>query len=253
LNFEPLIKLPRVTLSVPIAAGLCWTGGGPWVYEEKIDGEAALLSAEGCQLRSSRRRLPGELPAAIAGCTFAGELVTRTSNIQQATFWAFDLVAADGQDLRRRPLRERRAWLRELWPSFPGWMRPIPEGRGGEFLEAVLANGGEGIVAKHVESRYGEPEAWVKCKDQTEDCIVDELHPIRRSARLVQWERFKVQGPKSKVDCGWVSLYGRRLGCVRVGDVVEVRCHHSRHASGRLREARILRIRSDKLAEECLI
>ena len=168
------------------------------MYEEKKDGERAMVSAGGCQLRNSRRLLPGPLPVALGGCVFDGELCA-------GTYWAFDLVMADGQDLRRRPLRERRTWLAGLRPLFPQWMLPIPEGRGGEFLEAVLAHGGEGIVAKHVESRYGELEAWVKCKDSTEDCIVAELHQVKQSARLEQLTAAGV------VDCGWVSLCGRRL------------------------------------------
>jgi ATP-dependent DNA ligase len=216
-----------------------WTGAGPWVYEEKKDGVRALVSIEGCGLRNSRRPLPGPLPLALGGCVFDGELCA-------GTYWAFDLVVADGQDLRRRPLRDRRIWLRELRSAFPSWMLPIPEGRGGEFLEAVLAHGGEGIVAKHIDSRYGEPDAWVKCKDRTEDCIVAELHQVKRSARLEQL------APAGVLDCGWVNLSGRRLQAVQVGDVVEVKCNHLRHASGRLREARILRVRADKLAAECL-
>jgi hypothetical protein len=234
-----VIPFHPITVAVPLAAGQKWTGGGPWVYEEKKDGVRALLSIDGCQLRNSRRPLPGPLPVALGGCGFDGELCA-------GTYWPFDLVMADGQDLRRRPLRERRTWLAELRPAFPAWMHPIPEGRGGEFLEAVLARGGEGIVAKHIDSRYGEPDAWVKCKDRTEDCIIAELHQVKSSARLEQL------APAGLIDCGWVCLYGLRLAGLQVGDVVEVACHHLRHASGRLREARILRARTDKLASECL-
>lgn len=245
ISRPPFIAVPMsaafhpITVSVPLSAGLKWTGAGPWVYEEKKDGARALVNAAGCRLRNSERPLPGPMPTAIAGCLFDGELL-------RGTYWAFDLLQADAQDLRRRPLRERRTWLRELRPLFPEWMLPIPEGRGAEFLEAVLARGGEGIVAKHIESRYGEPRAWVKCKDRTEDCVIAELHQVKRSARLEQLT------PAGVVDCGWVSLYGRRLAGLQLGDVVEVACHHSRHASGRLREARVLRIRTDKLAAECL-
>lgn len=233
MNFAPLI-------SVPLSAGLKWTGGGPWVYDEKKDGVRAMVSADGCKLRASSRPLPGPMPSSLTKCVFDGELVG-------AVYWVFDMLVDDaGEDIRRRPLRERRAALAALSSLFPEWICLIPSGRGGEFLEAVLAAGGEGIVAKHSESLYGAPEAWIKCKRfTTEDCIVAEIHPSKASVRLEQ-----IRG-KGRVNCGWASTYGLDLPRLHLGDVVEIKCH-SRHASGRFREPRIIRLRPDKPASECV-
>jgi ATP-dependent DNA ligase len=217
-------------VSVPLAAGLKWTGGGAWIYEEKKDGVRAMVSADGCKLRASSQPLPGPLPRAISRCVFDGELVG-------SIYWVFDmLIDGAGEDIRRRPLRERRAALVALSTRFPEWICLIPSGRGGEFLKAILAAGGEGIVAKHSESRYGEPEAWIKCKRvETHDCVVTEIHLDKASVRL---------GNR-----GWCSA--TKFPAVKIGDVVEIKCH-SITAKGKFREPVLLRIRQDKPACECI-
>lgn len=208
-------------VTVPLAAGLKWTGGGPWVYEEKKDGVRALVTTNGCRLRNSEKLLPGPLPRSLSKCVFDGELVG-------GVYWVFDLlIDSDGRDIRRCPLRDRKAALAALESRLPEWMVPIPSGRGGEFLEAVLANGGEGVVAKHVESRYGELDSWIRCKRiETHDVVVTELHPDKASIRLGSF--------------GWCSC----KFSVKVGDVVEVACH-SITAKGCFREPRLLRLRPD--------
>jgi hypothetical protein len=72
-------------------------------------------------------------------------------------FFAFDLLHLDGQDLRRRPLMERRELLRKL-------LRPDKrsaiqfsdhvEGDGAAFFKAAAELGLEGIVSKRMASRY---------------------------------------------------------------------------------------------------
>ena len=217
-------------ISVPLSVGLTWNGGGPWIYEEKKDGVRAMVSADWFKFRTSSRPLPGPLPLSLSKCVFDGELVG-------VIFWAFDLlIDENGMDLRRRPLRERKQALLALSTRFPEWLCLVPSGRGGEFLEAVLDAGGEGIVAKHIESRYGEVEAWVKCKRQeTHDCIVTEVHQSKASVLL---------GHR-----GWCSSV--KFPGVKVGDVVEVKCHSITRQS-KFREPVLLRIRTDKPACECI-
>lgn len=109
--------------------------------------------------------------------------------------------------------------------------RLVPAGSGGEFLEAVIRDGGEGVVAKRLSAPYG--DTWWKCKRiETEENIVAELHPRKSSVCLTQHGR----------DCGWLTI---NCGSSAVGDVVEVR-FHSRHLSGKLREPGFVRSRPDK-------
>jgi ATP-dependent DNA ligase len=200
---------------VPLAEGRRWRGYGEWLYQEKKDGVWCERS--------------------IGDSIFTGELC------RDGTFWVFDLPVARGADISGLPLRSRLEALSGL--GLPAGWRMMPCGNGGEFLEAVLAAGGEGVVAKRLDSVFGED--WIKCKrSETQDCVVVERHRIKDSARLEQrW------GDKA-IDCGWVSIFGNRFARVRLGDVVEVECH-SRHPSGKLREPRIVRLRPDKTALEC--
>ena len=129
--------------AVPLAAGLRWRGGGDYHFAEKMDGKFSLEET--------------------AGCIVAGE------RMPDGRFFAFTVAQAFGEDVTRRPFRERQALL-DAWtaiglqpgnPWQPHWRRPAT-GNGGEFLEAVLARGGEGVVASHWGAPWGVMQ--FKCK-----------------------------------------------------------------------------------------
>lgn len=195
------IARPRF-VPVPLRVGLCWRGGGGFVYQEKLDGQW-------CVREHGRSILVGELMARRA-------------------FVAFDCVCYDGQDVRRLPLWQRLELLRSL--DVP----VVAQGHGGEFLQAVLAAGGEGIVAKPADAPWG--VGWWKCKRrETFDCQVADFNPGRQSVRLM------LDGQ----DVGSCPVFGAQLDRLRVGDVVEVAAH-SRTAAGKLRDPRFVRARPDK-------
>jgi bifunctional non-homologous end joining protein LigD len=83
-----------------------------------------------------------------------------------ASFVAFDLLSLEGEDLRQRPLEERREALSQLAAGSSGI----------QFSEALTAEGAivfahacrlglEGIVSKRALSRYrsGASRNWLKC------------------------------------------------------------------------------------------
>jgi bifunctional non-homologous end joining protein LigD len=85
---------------------------------------------------------------------------------EQASFVAFDLLSFESDDLRQRPLEERRDSLAQLVHGVDGVV----------FSEAVAAEGPivfahacrlglEGIVSKRAGSRYrsGASRNWLKC------------------------------------------------------------------------------------------
>ena len=215
-----------ISISIPLSQGIQWRGGGGWCYEEKYDGVRAVIRDGLCFGRS--RQLPFQVPASLNNCCLDGELVGNA-------FYAFDVPMLHGQDLRREPLHLRRKALSALIAESNCLnILPVASGHGGEFLEAVLSRGGEGIIAKHLSSFYGENESWVKCKRQeTHDLIVTDIHPSKMSVRLGEF--------------GWCAVLSpRKMASIHIGSMIEVACH-SITTSGKLREPRFIRLRTDKV------
>jgi len=86
-------------------------------------------------------------------------------------FFAFDLLFADGEDLRSLPLRERKARLKKLLEARKGNRRLIQyvehfEESGDSILEAANKLSLEGIISKKLDSPYrsGRSESWTKAK-----------------------------------------------------------------------------------------
>jgi ATP-dependent DNA ligase len=173
--------------------------GDTWLHEIKHDGfrtqlivengRAVALSRRGHDWSARYPRIVSE--AAALPCQAAiidGEAIVQDdagrSNIelfyadmQQATgraiFFAFDLLHVDGEDLRKRPLEERRARLHELVNPNPHAAIQFSEalaGAGDEVFAAAEKMGLEGIVSKRLGSRYksGLSRDWLKTKAMVE-------------------------------------------------------------------------------------
>jgi hypothetical protein len=101
-------------------------------------------------------------------------------------------------------------------------------GSGGEFLEAVLARNGEGVIAKRLDAPWG--VAWYKCKrSQVYYCQVIGLDPRTGSAVLADRD----SGEKR----GRIALHSR-FDLIRVGSVLKIEAY-GLTARGLLREARL--------------
>jgi hypothetical protein len=163
--------------------------------------------------------------------------------MRDGRFFAFDIPRAFGEDIRRWPWIERGAALDELFSRLNpklNWHR-CAAGSGPEFIESILARGGEGVVCKPWQAPFG--VAWCKVKRcETFDCIVKERDAARCSIRLAL----------AGEDCGWLAARSA-FDQISVLDVVEVAAY-GRHVSGKLREATLARdefgrvkIRRDKM------
>lgn len=207
MNAQPIPRPYYGVTGLKVALAWHWRG---WHLSQKMDGENAVHQ--------------------FAGCTVTGEAMP------DGKFYAWDIVTAFGSDIRRLAWRERELALSELFTRLNpklNWHR-CATGAGAEFIEAVLANGGEGVVAKPLAAPFG--VAWTKIKRQeTFDCTVTERNIARGSIRLA------LHGE----DCGWCPARAA-FDKIRVGDIVEI-VAFSRHASGKFREARFRRIRTDKM------
>ena len=120
------------------------------VREAWLDGEVVVVDAKG---RSSFQALQNVLSAESAA---------------NLSYFAFDLLYADGFDLRGVPLVERKRLLRKLLPDARGALRYSEhfEAPGSAFLTNVCTLGLEGMISKRGDLPYqpGRGNAWVKVK-----------------------------------------------------------------------------------------
>jgi bifunctional non-homologous end joining protein LigD len=209
--------------------------GADWVHEVKWDGIRALADIRAGRARLFSRNendvsaaypelrglaglgddllLDGEIVALGAGVPSFGALAdrmhvrdaTRAARLAETnpvTYLVFDLLRLGGEDLCRRPLRERRDLLLslEIDAAFGAgervaWQVPPTYDDGPTLLAAAEAQGLEGIVSKRLSSAY---------------------HPGRRSK---DWLKFPIRPTGSYVVGGFRYETGSdsRLGAVLVG------------------------------------
>ncbi|HET9551798.1 MAG TPA: DNA ligase D, partial [Anaeromyxobacteraceae bacterium] len=132
-----------------------------------VDGEVVVLDAAGrpdfqaLQGRAQLRRA-----ADVGGASIA----------RPATFFAFDLLAAGGLDLRPLPLVVRKAALGAIVPRLgPVRFADHVEVEGEALYREVQARGLEGVVAKRADAPYrpGRSDAWRKVRtEKTADLAV---------------------------------------------------------------------------------
>lgn len=168
--------------------------GGNWVYELKLDGYRTLaMKKRGVVTLFSRRgnNMNGPFPSIARAFSFLpdntivdGELVVLDedgrpsfNSLQHSRFtadalyfYAFDLLAYQGRDLRKLPLLERRSLLEGYALKRmcdPVRLSSIFDATASEMVAAAKRAGLEGVIAKRAESRYESGErsgAWVKFK-----------------------------------------------------------------------------------------
>ena len=130
-------------------------------------------------------------------------------------FHAFDILFYKGQDVRRKPLHERRQLLVEAI-AFLGNRRILlveqSEDKRGLF-KAVTERGGEGVVLKNVNNGYG--LGWAKWKKRFDvSCVVSGFKPgngkYADQIGAIQLSVYK--GPIRWEDCGVTTWLVSRLG-----------------------------------------
>jgi bifunctional non-homologous end joining protein LigD len=133
-----------------------WTDRYPRIIEEaaRMQG-SAILDAEAVCLDEK-------------GVAQFDTLHSRTAD-QLAVACAFDLLMRDGDDLRRRPLIERKSALGKLLIRSRGGIQYVEhaEGHGDKMFAAVCDLGLEGIVSKKLNAPYrsGPSKNWIKVKN----------------------------------------------------------------------------------------
>ncbi len=131
-----------------------------------VDGEIVIATPHGLDFDALQMRLH---PAASRVTKLAGET--------PASFVAFDVLAADGHDLRDAPQGERRARLEQLLEGVRPPIHLTPMTRDRALAEAWLAQfegaGLDGVIAKPADGTYQPGKrAMIKVKHaRTADCV----------------------------------------------------------------------------------
>lgn len=95
--------------------------------------------------------------------------IARAASHLPATYFAFDLISAEGLDLRDLPLGTRKEVLRRVVPDIgPLRYADHVETRGEAMFDQVVAMGLEGVVAKDASSPYvsNRSNSWRKVKSE---------------------------------------------------------------------------------------
>lgn len=172
-----------------------------WLFEIKWDGYRALCVVDGDGTLSLRSRNGGDLlkrfaqmadlaqafksiPIEVDGEICALDSKGRSSfqMLQEAAktkaplvYVAFDLLYADGRDLRKEPLETRKSILKSLIAddSIVMYSKHIV-GKGTEFFDYARGHGLEGIIAKRRDAPYEgrRTRDWLKIKTHLEQELV---------------------------------------------------------------------------------
>jgi ATP-dependent DNA ligase len=153
-----------------------------WVFERKVDGIRLLAFRRGREVRLlSRNRLPQDIPSVAEGVEAlpVREVILDGELTWSATaYHVFDVLWLDGRDLRPLPLDERRAVLATL-PLEPPLLRVTPLDEpsldGSNPWERACREGWEGVIAKRRDSLYESRRSphWLKMKcEATQELVV---------------------------------------------------------------------------------
>lgn len=179
-----------------------------WMYERKLDGERCLAFRDGDQVRlmtRNRKMVSSTYPELVEalGAQQSGDFVvdgevvafengqTRFAQLQQrmqqgrpsadlirsvpVQYYLFDVLWADGTDLRPRPQRERKERLHQLL-DFADPLRFTEHrvGDGVEFYQEACRQGWEGLIAKRADAPYqaGRTKDWLKFKCENNQELV---------------------------------------------------------------------------------
>jgi DNA ligase D-like protein (predicted ligase) len=167
-----------------------------WIFERKLDGIRCIAIRDGGPGKLLSRndlslngRYP-EIAAALDGqkrdrfavdgevVAFEGEQTSFAALAEGAKrfYYVFDVLWLDGEDVRGKPLRERKALLRDaLTFEDPLRLTAYRNEHGEAMFEEACAKGWEGVIAKRADSPYTERRSrdWLKFKcEQGQELVI---------------------------------------------------------------------------------
>ncbi|UGX99164.1 DNA ligase [Bradyrhizobium barranii subsp. barranii] len=169
--------------------------GADWMHEIKYDGYRLIVVRENDRVRlltknghDWAKRFPLIVEAALKNrqkhFVIDGEAVVLTMtglpdfdalhsrrHDDEVQFYAFDILAGDGDDYRSLPLKLRKPHLARLLARRPEgiFAAPYEQGEiGPELFRQACLHGLEGMVSKHADRAYraGRCDHWIKVKNR---------------------------------------------------------------------------------------
>jgi bifunctional non-homologous end joining protein LigD len=172
-----------------------------WIFERKLDGVRCIAHRDGggpARLLSRTDRdmtgqfpelaealgaqplddfvVDGEIVAFADGVTSFSRLQRRARERVSVFLYVFDILRHEGRDVRDRPLRERKALLRDAF-EFGGRLRYSRHRNrhGKRLFSEACRQGLEGLIAKRADSPYrseARSRDWLKLKCHLEQELV---------------------------------------------------------------------------------
>jgi bifunctional non-homologous end joining protein LigD len=156
-RLEARIDVSQVTLTT--------RNGNDWT--DRFKDLASALATLPCQ----NALLDGEAVHMAADGTMSFHALQNalsTGKKQDLHFWVFDLLFLNGEDVRDKPLLERKALLKELLKTPPRLIHFSDhfEASGTQVLHQACSASLEGIISKRADDAYhsGRGESWLKSK-----------------------------------------------------------------------------------------
>ncbi|MBV8323483.1 MAG: hypothetical protein JO049_22795 [Hyphomicrobiales bacterium] len=176
-----MARLDRGPVKLLTRTGLDWTHKYPAIAKAvaALDARQAYLDGELC----------GVGPDGITSFNIV-QLASDRGNAAALVFFLFDLLHLDGEDLRPRPLIERKERLRTLLANAGPCLRYSDHviGQGPAFYDQACGMHVEGIVSKRIDAPYtpGNRGLWrkVKCLNRAEFVVVGWTAPEGRRPYL---------------------------------------------------------------------
>ena len=241
----------------------------PSLVEQKYDGIRVFLFKSGDKLVLSSKHggvyTPKSAPQVFSRVPeflhapnrmiLDGEYVAREAK----GLFLFDVLQVDNRDLREKQLAERKKILREILKG-TGLEVPYALARSAEKImemrDATVKEGREGVMVKNPLSTYGEQGSWLKLKRfDTVDVFVTgivETKEFRSTGTPRSWSVAVYDDGGQVVELGNVgsTVEGVDPRKIKKDSVVEVRFQEVTR-DRKLRAPFILRIRHDKVPDEC--
>ena len=172
---------------------------------------------------------------------------------QKLVYYVFDIPFYKGEDIRKKPLSERKQILAQVVSEMNNpHVQLIPEYKK-DFMKAftdITSNGGEGLIVKDIRSGYG--QEWAKLKKSFDVSCIVTGYRMGKDKDYIGSFAVSVYDGSNLLEVGFVSGYA----CLEkdidkyMGKVIDVYAHELTKQK-KLRMPTFHRFRTDLNPEDC--